>query len=960
MASKSTTIPDEAPDAGRQLARALTGQVRGSIHTDTVTRLLYATDASNHRIVPDAVLVARDVADISAAIAACRQTGIPVTARGAGTSLAGQAVGRGLHLDTFHLDGVKIDADARIAQVLPGTIQRSLDQAAGIHGLTFGPQTATSNRATLGGMVGNNSAGTRSVIYGLTSDRLTTVDAVLADGTMARFGPTDATGSLASGMQAIGIDGQPRTEPNKTLEMLATELVRVRRVAAPLVAEHYPTLLRHVDGYALDELVKPQPNLARFLAGSEGTLALFTGFEVELDGRPAERALAVLSFDDVIQAIEAVPELLERGPSAVELLDRTALQHAREDVSWLVRDGAAAVLYVEFQGEVGEAVAAGERLASDTSDPERIALMTEPALQERAWRLRERGLAAMQSITRPGTLPAFVDDTAVAPERLGAYVREFQRIVASYDTHAVMFGHVSVGCLHIYPLIDVRTAEGVRNMESMASEIVDLVRAFDGALSGEHGDGLSKSQWLTRYFGPEVVSLFGDVKHAFDPTGLLNPGKIVHPEPMTTSLRYGESYRVRELAPSPLSFDSGYPAAVEQCFGAGACRKLDGAMCPPAMATRSESLSTRARANALRGVLTGDVPLSDLGSDEMREVMETCIACKACASDCPVGVDMAALKTDWQWRVHMQEGVPLQARVLGSLRTLLRAASIAPGPANRVLQSRALRALLRHRGFAEGRTIPEIATSRFSRTAKRFGRRASGDGAVLIFADCFTEFFEPWIGIALEKVLLAQDRPIGIPRAGCCGRTAYSQGLLEQAGATARRTARALALRVAAGQTLAVCEPSCLSMIRDDWKRLLPDDNDVATVVSAARSAEEAVLDRDTPWLRPAAGAVVLQSHCHEQALGGVDATSEMVGALPGIEVNPIGQGCCGMAGGFGYQADHRDLSHAIGERALAPAIRAATGQPVLATGFSCRTQIHDLTGRVALHPIDYLARHLR
>lgn len=894
--------------------------------------------------------------------------------------MAGQAVGTGLHLDTFHLTGVELAEDGLSASVLPGTIQRTLDQAAATVGMTFGPETATSDRATLGGMVGNNSAGARSVVYGLTSDRLEWLDVVLADGSVGRFGETDGS-SLASGISGLS--------PERSGE-LASGLNRIRQLAGPLVADRYPTLLRHVDGYALDELVKPRPNLARFLAGSEGTLALTTRVGVSLDPRPAERALAILSFVDVAAAVDAVPALLALKPSAVELMDRSALAHVREGVGWLGPLDAGALLYCEFQGELGSAADAVVRLPAHAGlGAAAVVPVLEPERQARAWHIRERGLAATQAVTRPGTLPAFVDDTAVAPERLGEYLRELNRIIESYGTHAVMFGHASVGCLHIYPLIDVRTAAGVQDMESMASEIVDLVRSFDGALSGEHGDGLSKSQWLSRYFGPEVVELFGEVKRLFDPDGLLNPGKIVDPEPMAAHLRYGASYRVRALA-EPFAFSGqgggvgagtggggGQAAAVEQCFGAGACKKVSGGMCPPAMATRSELHTTRARANALRSVLTGDIALGDLGSDEMREVMETCVGCKACESECPVGVDMATLKTDWLWRVHEEEGVPLRARLIGDLRQLTRVGAVAPGLANRLASSPLARRLLAQADFDPSRTLPVLAPRRFTAMNKatkpqRRPRAGLGGGSadsavsgprvadVAIYADCFTDAFDPDLGRALVRVLHAQEREFVVPRAGCCGRTAWSEGLVERARVLASQTAHALAPFAAAGVSIAVAEPSCLSMIRDDWKRLLPGDDEAEPVARAVRSAEEVVLERPAPWLRPAGEQVVLQSHCHEQALGGSEATVAMLELVPGVSVDQIASGCCGMAGGFGYQANHHDLSVAIAEHAVAPRIRAATGHTIIATGFSCRTQIHDLTARVALHPLDYLARHLK
>jgi FAD/FMN-containing dehydrogenase/Fe-S oxidoreductase len=928
-------------EAGAALEHELRGTTRGRVFTDRVSRILYATDASNYRILPDAVLVAESLEDLQAAVAACRATGIPLTARGGGTSLAGQAVGRGLHVDTFKLESVELDAEARTATVSCGTIRNTLDAAARRRGLTFGPETATANRATIGGMAGNNSAGTRSVVYGMTRDRIEWMEVVLASGTLARFGPA-GDGDLAAGISGPGTSERDR---------LADDLEHIRRAAAVPVARGFPTLLRHVDGYGLDALCEEHPNLARFLAGSEGTLALITRIGVRLDPIPAERALAVFSFAGLDEAIDAVPDLAGRGASAVELLDRHALENAREDVSWMVAPDADAVLFVEFQGDEGEARASVAALAAAGAQSKVVLESGED--QVRAWRIRERGLGAMQAVTPPGTLPAFVDDTAVAPERLPEYVREVRRIVASYGTRAVMFGHASVGCLHIYPLVNIRTAAGIRDMEAMAGEIVDLVADFGGALSGEHGDGLAKSQWLERFLGPELVERFRDVKRAFDPDGLLNPGKIVDPEPMTAGLRYGAGYRAAPH-PTPLALPGGVTGATELCFGAGACKKRAGVMCPPAMATREERHSTRARANALRAVLSGELSRGELSGAVMREVMETCISCKACASECPVGVDMASLKADWLWRVRRTEGVPLRARAIADLRRLSRLGSAAPALANALIGSRAGARLAKAVGVAPQRTIPRLAPRRFSRSVPR---TRTADAAV--FADCFTEFQEPHIGTALVRILRAAGRTVLVPRTGCCGRVALSEGLLDRAKRDARSCADALLPLVEDGLRVLVIEPSCLSMIADDWKRLLPDDPAAGAVAAAAIPAETEIATLPDIW-SSLGGPVLLHGHCHQRALWGTGASRRALERVPGTTVEEPDSGCCGMAGAFGYEAEHYELSVAMGERVLAPAIRSRPDDTIVAPGTSCRHQIRDLTGREALHPVQFVARHLR
>lgn len=932
-------------EAGRALGSALRRVgVSGDVHVDLLTRLLYATDASNYRIVPDAVLVAERLEDLQIAVETCHELGLPLTPRGAGTSLAGQSVGSGLHIDTYKLERISVDPGARTAEVWCGTVQRHLDDAAARHGLTFGPDTATADRASIGGMVGNNSAGTRSVVYGMTRDRLDWAEAVMADGSVVRFGATDTGGDLASGI--AGLDGV-------AADRLAADLEHVRRSARPLVAERYPKILRHVDGYGLDELCSERPNLARFLAGSEGTLAVFTRFGVTLDPRPAERALAVLAFADLERALEQIPALLALDPSAIEMLDADTIAGAAQAGALVA--GGEAVLYVEFQGDAGEALARLDAL------PDLGALaatrIEDPAAQRLAWSIRERGLGSTMAVGEPGMVPSFVEDTAVAPGRMADYVREVKRIVASYGTRTVMFGHASVGCLHMHPLVDVRTAEGVRDMAAMGAEIVDLVRDFDGAISGEHGNGLAKSGWLERYFGPELVERFREVKRAFDPTNILNPGKIVDPPPMTENLRFGADYRVRAgVTPLDFSDQGGFAAATERCFGAGACKKsgAGGGMCPPAMVTREERHTTRARANALRAVLEGDLPVRSLAEPEFRDVMDLCIGCKACKSECPVGVDMARLKTDWLWRVRKLEGTPLRAKALANLRRLSALASLAPGVANSLTDSALARRLLDRAGVAPQRSLPRVARRRFSTSVRRPHRP---DAA--IFADCFTEFQEPQVGSALVKLLAAAGRRPVVPRADCCGRTMLSQGMVEDARRSAQSTAAALLPLAERRLPILFLEPSCLSMVRDDWLHLLPDDPAVQAAAAVARSAEEELTELDSPWLSPGE-RVLLQGHCHQKALWGTEATETALALAPGTDTEVLDAGCCGMAGGFGYEAEHYELSVAMGERVLAPAIRAEPGATVVATGTSCRHQIRDLTGREALHPVEYLARHMR
>jgi FAD/FMN-containing dehydrogenase/Fe-S oxidoreductase len=931
----------------RQLgfARILADRVAGEVLTDDVSRHLYATDASNYEIVPDVVLRAARSEDLQAAVETAAEFDVTITPRGAGTGTAGGAVGNGLLVDTFCLDRLELDVGIRRAVVDAGVIQSHLDRAAGAHGLTFGPDTASADRATLGGMVANNSAGARSIVYGQTRHRLEWAEVILADGAIVTLGPT------RDGDLTTGIAGLPR---DRTMA-LTDALEGIRERAAPLVAQRYPKILRHVDGYALDELCSDQPNLSRVLCGSEGTLGLFSRLGLLLDDRPAARALAVLSFARLEEALASVPELLELGPSAVEILDGRLAMAAGDGTAFTTPE-AGAVLFVEFQGEDGEPEA---RLALlphiDTAG--RVDLI-EPPAQHAAWRLRERALGSGLPIAEPGMPPYFVEDTAVDPSRLAAYASELRRIVDSFGIPMVLWGHASVGCLHMQPFVNIKTANGVHTMEAMAREVLALVSEFHGALSGEHGNGLARSQWLESYFGPELVAEMRRLKHALDPTGRMNPGKIVDPDPMTAHLRYGASYRPKRPTASPVDFSmdqGGYVGAVERCFGAGVCKKArGGTMCPPAMVTGEERLTTRARANVLRSVVSGAMPIAALSSTQVREVMELCIGCKACKTECPVGVDMAKLKTDWLWRMRTEHGARWRDRAVAHLRPLSAAAAPVAPLVNRALRSALGRRVLKGAGIASERTLPRLAGHRLSRRMK-----ADSEPDVVVFADCFAEFQEPEVGESAVRVLRAGGLRVAVVDPGCCGRVMLSVGFVESARRSAERAVRRLLPHARAGRRVVVLEPSCASAILDDWRWLVRDRSGAAEVEAATSPVEDVLAETAGLQLSPGR-PVLLHGHCHQKALWGTGGTVRALEMVPGSLVRETDAGCCGMAGFFGYARERAAMSRRIAEHGLLPAIGAAGDVDLVAPGVSCRHQILDLTGRRALHPMEYLASRLK
>ncbi len=979
--------------AGRGAAAALRRLVAGRVGDTALTRWLYATDASGYRVVPELVLVAGSTDDLIVAAHVAADHGLPLTLRGAATSLAGQAIGPGIVVDCFRLSRIlAVDPDRRTARVEPGVVQAQLNRAVAVHGLEFGPDTSTVDQATIGGMVGNNSSGSRSIVYGETRDKTLRVAAVLpgGDDVVARRSPTADPGDGLRGSAA------PR---------LARALREVAASVAAAGVERCPQTARCTTGYDLRALLGPAPDPARLLVGSEGTLAVFTEIEVALDPRPALRLGAALTFATVREALEANLALLATRPSAVELLDLDPLRAspglaAYRRMATLLDGDEQAMLTVEYQGEADEVAdgLARFRALEPSLGARRTMALDEPAAMAEAAALRRAALPLLMGAPGAERPASFAEDTAVAPERLADFVDEFRRLVAAHGARASFTGHASAGCLHVRPLLDLKTAAGVATMAALADEVARLVAGYHGALSGEHGCGRSRSYFLPHLYGQELYAAMVALKDAFDPGRLLAPGVIVDGPPVTVDLRFGADYRADGAWRPRLSYaaEGGFDAAVERCFGAGLCKKTTGSMCPTAMIDRDEALSTRARANALQGVLCGAVPLAAIEEEEFREVLGTCVACKACKAECPAGVDMAALKVEWLAELRARRGVPPLARAVGDFRRLARLTAPVAPTLDAVARTRVARRLAPLAGVAAERPLPSFTRRPLSKrlagseaiapavaspapdvpAAATLGGQPVAPAAartatpprdrlsegVALFADCFVEHQEPEIGEAFVRLLGAAGVGVTLIDAGCCGRTALSTGQIELARGRARTCLTALHGQVAAGRPIAVVEPSCLSMIHDDWRRLLPGDERVATVAAASRPALELVADLAAAGrLRfRHGGAAVFHPHCHERAVFTPAVSERALRAVDGLELEVLDCGCCGMSGVFGYEKEHYATSVAIAEHALLPALRAARPDAaILASGTSCRTQIADLDGRTALHPLVFLAARL-
>jgi FAD/FMN-containing dehydrogenase/Fe-S oxidoreductase len=951
------------------LVRALQESVRGEVRFDPYSRTLYSTDASIYQILPVGVVIPRDEEDIAATLRVAYEQGVPVLPRGGGTSLAGQSIGRAIVLDcSKYMDRLlDLDPAARSARIQPGIIQDELNLAAHPHRLRLGPDTATSNRATLGGMMGNNSSGARSILYGKTSDHVQELRVLLIDGTELHLHrPTPK--AAGTRLPSVGREAEIYETAARLVDEHATEIDR-----------RFPKILRRVSGYNLDLLAADPTDLVGLMIGSEGTLGIITEARVGLVPRPAHAALLVVHFDDHLASFEAVPLILESRPSAVELIDRMVLEMTRAQLEYarrltFVQGEPEALLIVELSGDDPAELRAGiadleARLRAAGHGYAYVPAM-DAVEQDNIWRVRKAGQGLLQGIkgdTKPIT---FVEDTAVPPERLAAYMRRFRGLLDARGVRAAFYAHASVGCIHVRPLINLKVRQDIETMKAIAGEVGELVIEFGGTMSGEHGDGLARSWFVERFFGPALYRAFREVKRAFDPPGLMNPGKIVDGPPIDEALRFGPGYRTLPVTTYfDWSKDGGFAAGVELCSGVGACRKkIEGTMCPSYMVTREEEHSTRGRANLLRAVLSGTLPPGDLTGRRLFDALDLCLECKSCKAECPANVDMAKLKYEFLAGYHRVHGTPLRNRVFGNFRALARWGSATAPLSTWLSEARPVRwAMDAVGGVARRRRLPPFVRQTFlhwwsSRLRddrlQRSHQSTAPRGTVALFADTFTIYNYPEIGQAAVRLLEALGFDVVLADAGCCGRTLISKGLLAQAQRAARSNVAALLPLAAAGTPIVGLEPSCILTFRDEVPDLVPGD-DARMLARHVMLIDEflAAEHARTPLPLGNAGGrrVLLHGHCHQKALAGTGTVRDVLRAA-GYAVEEVDSGCCGMAGSFGFEREHYDLSMAIGERRLLPAVRALPADvPVVAMGVSCRQQIAHGTGRSALHLVEVL-----
>ena len=948
--------------AAADLEAKLRARVSGEVRFDAASRALYATDSSNYRQVPIGVVLPRDADDIVATVAVCRDAGAPILPRGAGTSLAGQCCNVAVVMDmsAYYNRILDVDPATRQARIQPGLVLDRLRDEAERHHLTFGPDPATHRWCTLGGMIGNNSCGVHSVMAGKTDDNIDELEVLTYGGLRMRVGATPP-----DQLERIIGEGGRRGEIYGRLRALCDRY-------GDLVRARFPRIPRRVSGYNLDYLLPENGfHVARALVGTEGTCVTILEATTRLVPSPPARSLALLGFSDVYLAADAVPFVVSFGPIGLEGIDELLVQHTRKKN--LNAEGLALLpegkgwLYVEFGGDtVAEAEAGAGRLMDalrGRSDAPSMRLFRDPVETHHAWTVRESALGATSFV--PGEAKNWEgwEDAAVPPERLGDYLRDFRKLLGAYSLTGSLYGHFGQGCIHTRINFDLKTPDGIATYRRFVEDAADLVVRFGGSLSGEHGDGHSRAELLPRMFGAELVQAFGEFKAIWDPGNKMNPGKVVHP------YRLDEHLRLPQYHPPALSTHFAYPLegsfadAALRCVGVGKCRKTDvGSMCPSYMATGDEQHTTRGRARLLFEMLQGDLVQGGFRNEAVRQALDLCLSCKSCKSECPVGVDMATYKAEFLSHYYEGRRRPLQAYVFGLINRSAAMAEYVPWLANLLTQVPPFSTIIKWAlGVATARRLPRFASKSFRRTFAFTSAAGDTRPRVILWADTSNNFFHPEVAHAAVEVLEAAGYRVDVPRERlCCGRPLYDHGMLTAAKRRLREILASLEDDIEAGVPVIGLEPSCVSVFRDELLNFFPADP-LARKLSQQTLFLSEFLEREGKTV-PAhlSGRALVQPHCHHRASLRLDDEIAVLKKL-GVDATVLDSGCCGMAGAFGFDARHYDVSLKVGERSLLPAVRAAAEDTyIVSNGFSCREQITQTTGRRVWHLAELLREGLK
>ena len=952
-----------------ELEKELQRTVKGEVRFDRGSRALYASDASNYRQIPIGLVVPRDQEDVVATVAACKKYDAPVLPRGAGTSLAGQCCNVAVVMDfTKYMNRiVEIDSDAKVARVLPGVVLDRLRERAEIHHLTFGPDPSTHSRCTLGGMIGNNSCGTHSLLAGKTVDNVEELRVLLYDGTQLTVGPTSE-----AELAAIIARGGRAAEIYATLRTIRDEY-------SQLIRARYPKIPRRVSGYNLDQLLPENGfHVARALVGTEGTCVTVLEAKLRLIHSPQHRTLVGLGYPDVFVAAEQVPAILEFGPIGLEGFEGRIVDGLRKKGTpnlELLPEGRG-ILLVEFGSDDPDqsqalALKLADRFRQSSGIPD-IRLYSNSEAKW-VWKIRESGARA--AAAAPGAPPEWEgwDDAAVAPEKVSAYLRDIRRLLDEYNYHAAFYGHFGHGCIHMRVSFDLESESGIRNYGEFVERAADLVVSYGGSLSGEHGDGQSRGALLPKMFGPELVKAFGQFKAAWDPDNRMNPNKVVNAYLPTENLRLGADYKPHESKTHFHFPDDGgsFAKATVRCVGLGECRKTHaGAMCPSYMVTMEEQHSTRGRAHMLFELLQGEVVRDAWRDEHVKKALDLCLSCKACKSECPTNVDIATYRAEFLAHYYEGKARPLHAHFFGRIDRWAKIASLAPRTANFLSHAPGFDHLLRSfLALPPERKLPRFATRTFQSWARsrKFSpppqpsqphtSNSSPERRVILWPDTFTNYFHPEIARAALEVLEEAGFQVSVPQAHlCCGRPLYDFGMLDHAKEYLTRIMQILGPEIDAGMPIVVLEPSCASVFRDELRGLFPQDQRATALRQNTFLLSEFLHTRAVAYKPPPLHRkVLLHGHCHHKAVMSLNA-EEAVLRSTGVELQSLDSGCCGMAGSFGFEREKYEVSRAVGERVLLPAVREASPQTLIVSdGFSCREQIAQLTGRRAFHLAEVL-----
>ena len=949
-------------DIDVHLKNLIKSEIEGEVYFDDVTREIYSTDASIYRIVPLCVVTPKTIKDIKTLVQISNEYGIPILPRGGGSSLSGQTVNKAIVIDfTKHINKVlDIDKDSMSVIAQPGITIDRLNQILKSQNLLFTPDPSTTNRATVGGVIGNNSCGAHSIIYGKTIDNVRSLNTILSNGEdhnfkkikFSEFEKLILNDSFSSNLYLNSIN---------LFKKYTDELMR-----------RYPDIQRRVGGYNLDEINKDGfVDLTKIIVGSEGTLVTVTEAELNLVELPNNKGLLVVEFDDIIKSMEASVIALDFNPSAVEHIGEIIISEARKSPEFssgieYLNNNPTDIIVVEFYGENESEVKDKILRLKKKLDISGLSLSSteviNPIQQKKVWDMRKAGLGLVMK--KPGEAKAipFVEDTAVSPEKLPEYVKRFDEIVRQNGTTAGYYGHASVGCLHIRPLINLKKEKDIKRMVKISDEISDLVFEFGGAFSGEHGDGIVRGAWTKKMYGEKIYLAFQDLKKSFDPKNLMNPGKIIETPPMDENLRFGTKYKT-ENTETFLSFEKegGFAQAIEMCNGQAACKKIgSGYMCPSFMATRNEVDSTRGRANALRAALSGKLPIKELNSKKLFNVLDLCLECKTCRSECPSGVDMAKLKYEFLHQYYKNNKIPLRARLTGNIAILNKFGSYFPKIFNLFnnfyLFKLASDVFLK---IDRRRNLPKLAPKTFD---KIFKEEKSNKKIAVFFNDTFTNYNHPNVGISAVKILKALDYEVKLIDKKCCGRPLISKGLLESAKKNAKYNIDSIYKYVKAGAIVVGAEPSCISALKDEYPDMFPNDERIKLISKNTYLLQEILVKegenkkinfkKDLKKI-----SIAVQVHCHEKTIIGENISIDSLKLIPNSEVEKIPSGCCGMAGAFGYEKEHFDLSKQIAQERLLPYIKELSSETQVAiTGVSCRHQIDDLSEKDPKHILEIFA----